>query len=185
MDDIEIIELYWERDEIAIRETNIKYEKLLYKISYNILSNHEDSQECVNDTYVRVWNSIPPERPRSFIAYLGRIVRNLSIDYYNKNKAKKRYSGGDMLLSELEECIPSSNTVWMEVESNTLTETINSWLHTLPREDRILFVRRYWYGYSIQELADSTDTTPNKLASRMYRLRSDLKDVLEKEEVEL
>ena len=93
-------------------ETNTKYERLLYKISYNILSNHEDSQECVNDAYIKAWNSIPPERPRSFTAYLGRIVRNLSIDYWNKNRAQKRYSGGDILLSELQDCIPSSNTVW-------------------------------------------------------------------------
>lgn len=183
MDDLEIIELYWERNERAIKETNTKYERLLYKISYNILSNHEDSQECVNDAYVKAWKSIPPERPRSFTAYLGRIVRNLSIDYWNKNRAQKRYSGGDILLSELQDCIPSSNTVWAEIESKILSEIISNWLYTLPKEDRILFVRRYWYGDSIKELALRTDTTPNKLASHMYRLRYNLKNMLEKEEV--
>ncbi len=183
MDDLEIIELYWERNERAIKETNTKYERLLYKISYNILSNHEDSQECVNDAYIKAWKSIPPERPRSFTAYLGRIVRNLSIDYWNKNRAQKRYSGGDILLSELQDCIPSSNTVWAEIESKILSEIISNWLYTLPKEDRILFVRRYWYGDSIKELALRTDTTPNKLASHMYRLRANLKDMLEKEGV--
>lgn len=183
MDDLAIIELYWERNERAIKETNTKYERLLYKISYNTLSNHEDSQECVNDAYIKAWKSIPPERPRSFTAYLGRIVRNLSIDYWNKNRAQKRYSGGDILLSELQDCIPSSNTVWAEIESKILSEIISNWLYTLPKDDRILFVRRYWYGDSIKELAHRTDTTPNKLASHMYRLRYNLKDMLEKEEV--
>lgn len=130
MDDLAIIELYWERNERAIKETNTKYERLLYKISYNILSNHEDSQECVNDAYIKAWKSIPPERPRSFTAYLGRIVRNLSIDYWNKNRAQKRYSGGDILLSELQDCIPSSNTVWAEIESKILSEIISNWLYT-------------------------------------------------------
>ena len=181
MDDLEVIGLYWERNERAINETNIKYGRLLYKISLNILSNHEDSQECVNDTYINAWKSIPPEKPRSFTAYLGRIVRNLSIDYWNKNRAQKRYSGGDILLSELEDCIPSVNTVWTEIESKTLSGIVSDWLNTLPKEDRIVFVRRYWYGDSIKDLASRVGTTPSKLASRMYRLRSDLKDVLDKE----
>lgn len=185
MDDLEIIELYWERNERAIDETNNKYGRLLYNISFNILSNHEDSQECVNDTYIKAWISIPPEKPRSFTAYLGRIARNLSIDYWNKNRAQKRYSGGDILLSELEDCIPSVNTVWAEIESKTLSGIVSDWLNTLPKEDRIVFVRRYWYGDSIKDLAARVGTTPSKLASRMYRLRSDLKDVLEKEEVSL
>jgi len=185
MDDLEIIELYWERNEEAISETENKYGRLLYKISFNILSNNEDGKECVNDTYIKAWNSIPPERPRSFTAYLGRIARNLSIDYWNKNRAQKRYSGGDILLSELEDCIPSVNTIWREIESKTLSRIISDWLNTLPKEDRILFVRRYWYGDSIKELAMGIGTTPGKLASRMYRLRSGLKDILEKEEVSL
>ena len=180
MDDLKIIELYWKRNERAIDVTDEKYGRLLYKISFNILSNHEDSQECVNDTYIRTWKSIPPEKPRSFIAYLGRIVRNLSIDCWNKNRAQKRYSGGDILLSELEDCIPSVNTVWREIESKALSRIISDWLNTLPKEDRILFVRRYWYGDPIKELAVGIGTTPSKLASRMYRLRSDLKNVLEK-----
>lgn len=185
MDDLKIIELYWKRNERAIDVTDKKYGRLLYKISFNILSDHEDSQECVNDTYIRTWKSIPPEKPRSFTVYLGRIIRNLSIDYWNKNRAQKRYSGGDILLSELEDCIPSLNSVWREIESKALSRIISDWLNTLPKEDRILFVRRYWYGDPINELALGIGRTSRKLASRMYRLRSDLKDMLEKEEVSL
>ena len=185
MDDLKIIELYWERNENAIIETENKYGRLLYKISFNILSNNEDSKECVNDTYIRIWKSVPPERPRSLTAYLGRIIRNISIDYLKQNRAQKRYSGGDLLLSELEDCIPSRNTVWGEIETKALSRLISDWLNTLPKEDRILFVRRYWYGDSVKELASAIGTTPNKLARRMYRLRSNLKDFLEKEEVTL
>lgn len=185
MDDLKIIELYWERNENAIIETENKYGRLLYKISFNILSNNEDSKECVNDTYIRIWKSVPPERPRSLTAYLGRIIRNISIDYLKQNRAQKRYSGGDLLLSELEDCIPSRNTVWGEIENKALSRLISDWLNTLPKEDRILFVRRYWYGDSVKELASAIGTTPSKLASRMYRLRSNLKDFLEKEEVTL
>lgn len=185
MDDLEIVELYWERNERAIDETNIKYGRLLHRISFNILANHEDSQECVNDTYIKVWKSVPPERPRFFTAYLGRIVRNLSIDCWNKSRAQKRYNGGEILLSELADCIPSSGTVWQEIETKMLSEILSNWLYTLPKNDRILFVRRYWYGDSIKELAIKIGTTPNKLSGHMYRLRSNLKDVLEKEEVSL
>lgn len=183
MDDLEIVELYWQRDERAIDETSLKYGKLLHRISFNILANHEDSQECVNDTYVKAWKSIPPEKPRSFTAYLGRIVRNLSIDRWNRARAQKRYKGGDVLLSELEDCLPSSDTIWSEMDTKILTEIINNWLYSLAQEDRILFVRRYWYGDSIKELALMRATSPNKLAGHMYRLRYQLKDVLEKEEV--
>ncbi|WP_416340858.1 RNA polymerase sigma factor [Tissierella praeacuta] len=127
---------------------------------------------------MKAWNSIPPERPRSFTAYLGRIVRNLSIDYWNKSRTSKRYSNGDILLSELVDCIPSPDTVWSEVEIKILSKIISNWLKTLSKEDRILFVRRYWYGDSIKELAIRIGTTPNKLASHMFRLRLNLKDVL-------
>lgn len=100
-------------------------------------------------------------------------------------QGQKRYSGGDLLLSELEDCIPSRNTVWGEMENKALSRLISDWLNTLPKEDRILFVRRYWYGDSVKELASAIGMTPSKLASRMYRLRSNLKDFLEKEEVTL
>lgn len=183
MDDLEIVQLYWERDEKAIVETEEKYHRYLYKISYNILSNHEDTKECINDTYIKIWNSIPPQKPTSFYAYIGRVIRNLSIDLWQKNRAKKRYVGGDILLSELEDCIPSSSSVWQEVEGKILSRILSDWLYTLPKEERVMFVQRYWYGDSIKEIARRSGTNPKKLASKMFRLRSNLKGVLGNEEI--
>lgn len=179
MEDFQIIELYWSRKEEAIQETDTKYGKLLSYISYNIVSNYEDSEECVNDTYGKAWDSIPPQRPNNLSAYLGRIVRNLSINRWHENHAKKRGSGADILLSELSECIPASQTVEREIEESILIDSIVKWLKGLPKEDRVLFVRRYWYGDSLEVLAGKT--TPNKLAGKLFRLRQKLKMELERE----
>ncbi len=181
MDDLQIIKLYWSRDEEALKETNTKYGRLLHSIALNILSNHEDSEECVNETYLKAWNAIPPQKPDSLTAYLGRIVRNLSINRWHENRAKKRYDGADALLSELSDCIPSLNSVEREIEAKELTRVISEWLCTLPQDDRVLFLRRYWFGDPINKLARECGTTPAKLSGRMYRLRQRLKDALERE----
>ena len=183
MEDLEIIGLYWSRNEAAIRETNTKYGRLLYGIALNILSNCEDSEECVNDTYCNAWNAIPPEKPNSLVAYLGRIVRNLSINRWHNNRAQKRYNGTDLLLSELSDCIPAELTVENELESMVLSEIISDWLCTLTQDDRVLFLRRYWFGDPVNTLANECGTTPNRLAGRMFRLRQGLKKALEKEGV--
>ncbi|WP_312701019.1 sigma-70 family RNA polymerase sigma factor [Sedimentibacter sp.] len=181
MDDLQIIKLYWSRDEEALKETNTKYGRLLHSIALNILSNHEDSEECVNETYLKAWNAIPPQKPDSLTAYLGRIVRNLSINRWHENRAKKRYDGADALLSELSDCIPSLNSVEREIEAKELTRVISEWLCTLPQDDRVLFLRRYWFGDPINKLARECGTTPAKLSGCMYRLRQRLKDALERE----
>lgn len=181
MEDNQIVKLYWDRNQLAIEESRKMYGKLLRRISLNILANFEDSDECVNDTYLNAWNAIPPQKPNSLAAYLGRITRNLSINRWNEYHAKKRYNGGVVLLSELSDCIPASNSVEKEVETEELTHMINDWLRTLPKEDRVLFVRRYWYCESVQSLAKECFTTPNKLAGRFFRLRSKLKQTLEGE----
>jgi RNA polymerase sigma-70 factor (ECF subfamily) len=180
MDDWQMIEEYWSRNEAAIQETDKKYGRLLRSITWNILSNTEDSEECVSDTYLKAWNSIPPEKPRSLVAFLGRIARNLAINRWHKNRAQKRYNSAEMLLSELSDCVPSSNNVEMEIEVNEISAIISNWLYTLSKGDRILFMRRYWYGDSLIKLAGKCGTTQNKLAGRMYRLRLDLKGTLEK-----
>ena len=181
MDDNIIIELYWARNETAIKETNIKYGGLLYSIAYNILSNQEDSQECVNDTYFNAWNSIPPQKPNSLCAFLGRIVRNISIDLWRKNRAQKRYTGLEIMLSELYECIPDPTTIYKEYDGKVLSQIISDWLYTLSKAERTLFLHRYWFGYSLKELANDYETSPNKLAGKTYRLRQSLKENLEKE----
>lgn len=185
MEDIEIIDLYWNRNETAVRETDNKYGGFCHSLAMNILSVWEDAEECVSDTYQKAWNYIPPERPHAFRAWLGRIVRNLSINRWHQNRAQKRYNGTDKLLSELADCIPDTNTTDGILEARELSEHINDWLGTLTAMDRALFVRRYWNCEQLQSLAESSGTTPSKLAGRMFRLRKSLQNYLTKKGVAL
>lgn len=185
MEDKQIIELYWNRKEDAIKESDLKYGKLLHHISFRILSNHQDSEECVNDTYCKMWEVVPPQRPKSLCAYMGRIVRNLSINRWYEKRAQKRGCNADILLSELSDCIPSMNTVEAEVDENELTNLINRWLSNLSQEDRVLFLRRYWYGDSVKELAKECGTKENSMAGRIYQLRQKLKAELIKEGISI
>ncbi|NLI61112.1 MAG: sigma-70 family RNA polymerase sigma factor [Clostridiales bacterium] len=185
MDDLQIIELYNARTETAIEKTSIKYGPMLHGIAFNILSNHWDSEEIVNDTYSKAWNTIPPKQPEFLGAYLGRITRNLSINRWHKQRAQKRYKGADLLLSELQDCIPHSDTIETEMQTKELVEVINSWLKKLSQDDRILFLRRYWFGDTVKQLAKKATTSPNKMAGRLYRLRQSLKKALEMEGISL
>lgn len=178
MEDKQIIELYFQRNETAISETAAKYGAFCQKIAMNILSIREDAEECVNDTYHSVWNQIPPTNPDSFRSFLGRITRNLSISRFRSLRAKKRYAGMELMLSELEECIPTQNTVERTIESKELSLYINEWLTTLPEQETILFLRRYWYGDSVKDLAQKTNTTAAQMAQTMLRLRKSLKAYL-------
>lgn len=181
MEDSQIIELYWRRDEAAIAETRQKYGAFCYGIAKNILSVHEDAEECVNDTWHRAWDAIPPQRPVKLRAWLGKVVRNLALHRWEKNRAQKRDAGMTQLLGELEECIPSPQSVERQIEEAELAEYISAWLRTLDREDRVLFVRRYWNGTPLQELAREWSLSPARLAQRMFRLRGRLRTTLEKE----
>ena len=185
MDDAFIIELYWNRDENAITETNKKYGDFCNAIAMNILSVREDAEECVNDTYQKAWTTIPPQRPNAFRAWLGKVCRNLSINRYHQNRAAKRYGATDELLSELCDCIPDSQTIESIIETRELSEHISNWLETLSSTDRALFVRRYWCTESLSTLAPMIGTTPNKLAGRMFRLRKSLQTYLAKRGIEL
>ena len=181
MEDLQIIDLYFKRDETAISETDQKYGAFCRSIALNMLSIYEDAQECVNDTYLQAWNTIPPQRPVRFGAWLGRVVRNISINLWNKNHRQKRYAGFEQLLDELEDCIPSPATVEHQIEEQELTEVVNTWLASLPQNDRILFMRRYWNGETVNALAQESGASPANMAKRMYRLRQNLKSKLEKE----
>ena len=180
LEDAKIIELYYARNESAITETERKFGKMLFSIAMNVLSNPEDSEETVNDTYGKAWNSIPPQKPDFLGAWLGKITRNLSISRWRKNKAQKR-SGIEIMLSELEDCVPSAENTEEESESGEITSAINRWLGTLEKEERIYFIRRYWYGDSVAELSARTNIPAKKLSSKMFRLRKSLKEFLEKE----
>lgn len=181
MEDLQIIDLYFKRNETAISETDKKYGAFCHSIAMNMLSIYADAEECVNDTYLQAWNTIPPQRPARFGAWLGRVVRNISINLWNKNHRQKRYAGIEQLLDELEDCIPSPATVERQIEEQELTEIINTWLASLPQNDCTLFMRRYWNGETVALLAQESGTTPANMAKRMYRLRQNLKYKLEQE----
>lgn len=184
MTDEQIIRLYFDRDQAAIAETDRKYGSYCYSIASNLLG-REDSEECVNDTYHAAWTHIPPEVPQSLKAFLGRIVRNLSISRFRRSHARKRSSGTDVLLSELEDCLPTPQTVETEADSRELSRLISSWLATLSGDDRALFVLRYWHGSAVQDLAEKCGCTPNAVSLRIRRLRKNLKHYLEAKGVSL
>ena len=178
MEDNQIIELYFRRDESALTETANKYGTFCLRIAMNVVNVREDAEECVNDTYHTAWNQIPPTRPDSFKAFLGRIVRNFAISKYRALHAKKRFNGLEIMLSELGDCVPAAEGVEQEMEAKELTEYINSWLADLKQEDRVLFVRRYWYGDEVKDLARKCGVSGIQMTQRMLRLRRKLKDYL-------
>lgn len=180
--DEKIIDLYFSRSEEAITETSLRYGGYCRQIAESILGNTEDAEECVNDTWLRVWDSIPPARPAHFKAYLAKITRNLAIHRYEKARADKR-GGGEipLVLSELAECLPDPSTVDDRIAEGILTDLLNRFLGDLPREQRIVFLRRYWYNASIAEIAYDLSMSETKVKSILHRLRGRLKHLLEKE----
>ena len=181
MDDKEIVELFWLRDPQAIEVSQEKYAQSCQSLAVHLLGSFEDGQECVNDALHRAWETIPPQRPDSLRAYLKKIVRNLAIDRWRSQTAQRR--GGELsaLASELEDCLPAAPSAEAAAEGREITACLDRWLDGLPREDRVLFVRRYWYGDALDELAVRFGGSPNRLAQKLYRLRGGLRRALEKE----
>lgn len=184
MEDQKIVDLYWNRDEDAILHTQRKYGGLCQTIANNILGNSQDAEECVNDAYLKVWNSIPPERPESLLSFLSRVVRNISLDKYRFNRAEKRSRGADIMFSELEECL-SDESVAILSEDEGIVDAINRFLKTLDQENRILFVRRYYYMDSNETLTKTFGMNDNTIRQRLFRMRENLKKFLEKEGIGL
>lgn len=181
MTDTQIIDLYLARSENAITETSKQYGAYCSAIAMNILQNREDSEECVNDAFLKVWNTIPPERPAKFLAFLGRIVRNLSLNKYESRKAAKRGSNEiPLLLSELEGCIPSDSRVEKQVEDSELIRIIEEFLSSIKRDDEIFFIRRYWYNDTVPEIVRQFKANEGKVTMSLHRTRKKLKDYLEK-----
>ena len=181
MEDSAIIALYFDRDENAIRETDKKYGAFCRKVAFNILSVNEDTEECVSDTYLKVWNKIPPERPMRFMAWLGKIVRNTALNLYTKLHSQKRFNGIEMMLDELSECIPSDVSLEKEIEDKEITIAVNTWLKSISADERYLFIRRYWYGDAVNVLAKQQKVSPHTMTQRLYRIREKLKNYFEKE----
>ena len=186
MEDNRIIELYMERSERAIEETAKKYGRYCHYIAFGILEDDEDAKECVNDTYLRTWNAIPPARPNLLRTFLGKIVRNLSLNRYEKMTAEKRGGGQvPLVLSELEECIPAGNDTEQIVTDLVLKNVLNEFLKDLPQEIRKLFVRRYFYLSPVKEIAADFQMSENQVTVRLFRTREKLRVLLEKEGITL
>jgi RNA polymerase sigma-70 factor (ECF subfamily) len=187
MDDAEITERFWGRSESAISALSDKYASYLRTIAFNIVGNFEDAEEIVNDTYNRVWNAIPPERPDNLRAFAGKITRNLSFDRLDRQNAGKR--GGRqvaLILDELEDCIADSRSAFdRAAESETITDALNSFLSGQSAENRIIFVRRYWRAVSLKEIADGLNISVGKTKSILFRMRKKLRKHLESEGIYL
>lgn len=181
MEDSKIISLFFERSEQAIQELDCKYGRAVRKTAANILDDRQDVEECVNDTYLKAWDSIPPQAPNPLAAYVCKIARNLAINRYHANNAEKRGSNYGIVLDEMEECIPSGVSVETELEAKELTAAINRFLSSLKPEDRFLFVRRYWYADSVTDLAINTNSSVSRISVRLFRLREKLRNQLMKE----
>ncbi len=185
MDDSKIIELFFERSEQAIIELSKKYGSVCSRIANNILNNRFDSEECVNDAFLGVWNTVPPQRPNSLGRYVCRIVRNIALNKYHENTAKKRNSLYDIALDEITECFPSAVSVEDEIETKEIAGIIDRFLDALDQQNRILFVRRYWYSDSIGDLAELFHTSRHNISVRLSRIRKSLREYLMKEGVSL
>lgn len=186
MDDQDIIEMYFKRLETAITETANKYGKYCLCISNNILRNHQDAEESVNDTYLLAWNSIPPTNPSNLSAYLGKIVRNISLNRIMAKNAQKRGSGEyELVYEELEGIISSPQSVNEPIDEIYFNDLINRWLETLTIEKRMVFVGRYWYFDSIKTVSSKMNFSVSKTKMLLLRMRNNLKEYLESEGIHL
>lgn len=181
MEDARIIDLFYERSEQAVSELDRKYGAAVRKTAANILRDREDAEECVNDTYLGVWNSVPPHRPEPLGSYVCRIARNIAVSRLRANTAARRSGGVELVLDELAECVPASVDLEGELEARELLAAIERFLSTLSYDDRFLFVRRYWYADSVKEIAAAVHSRENRVAVRLFRLREKLQKFLMKE----
>ena len=186
MEDAEIVELYWARDEDAITQTKAKYGAYLNRVAYNILSDLEDSQECVSDTLLAAWRSMPDNRPKNLRTYLGKITRQVSIDLYRRRNRMKRYASEYAIsLEELGDSFTDGRTPEDELNARLLTETVNRFLRTLPDEARNTFIGRYYFFDSVKNVARYCGMSESKCKSMLYRTRQSLKVYLQKEGFDL
>ena len=182
MNDQQIIDLYWARNEQAITETEDKYGSYCRTVAWNILQNKQDTEECVNDTWLRAWNAMPPQRPNLLMVFLGTITRNLSLDRWRARQSKKRGSGQlKPILSELEHCVADTVVLEEQLSRVELTSLLDRFLAELPRRDRCIFVRRYWYTDSIADIARRYHMSTSAVKVNLHRNRKKLRSLLEQE----
>lgn len=181
MEDSRIIDLFFERSEQAIVELDRKYGAAVRKTAANILRDRRDAEECIGDTYLGVWNAVPPQRPDPLVSYVCRIARNLAVSRLRANTAARRDSAFDLALDELAECIPGESGAEDALAARELTDAIDRFLAGLAYDDRFLFVRRYWYGDSVSDITEMTHSRPGRVSVRLFRLREKLRKKLMKE----
>ncbi|MBQ1847011.1 MAG: RNA polymerase sigma factor [Clostridia bacterium] len=180
MKDSDIVDLYWKRDENAIRESDVKYGKMLRGVSANFVSTVQDAEECVNDTYFKAWNQMPTDRPDMLGAYLTRIVRAVSVDRYRAETADKR--GGPAVASEeLSDMIPSDFSIDEQIDSRLLKEKINGFLEGQSKLNRVIFVKRYFFCESIAQICSDTELGASQVKTALYRMRGQLYEILKGE----
>ena len=182
MEDHQIVDLYWSRSQTAITETDRKYGRMLNSISLSLLSSMEDAEECLNDTYLAAWNSMPNDRPSFLGAYLSKIIRRISVSKFRSSHAQKRGGAGE-LVEELSECIPDNSDVVSEYENGRLAEAINRFLISLDEKKRAVFVRRYFYSQSIEQISFEMKITGGTVKSILSRTRDALRKMLEEEKL--
>ena len=183
MNDEKIVELFFERSEQAIRELDDKYGHVFRSLSYRILHHHQDAEECVNDAYVGTWNAIPPAKPGSLCAFVCKIVRNISLKRYEQNTAAKRNSYYDVAMEELEDCLAVAATAEEEIAESELTGIIESFLDSLSKENRVIFLRRYWFSDTYADIAKRLGITEKNVSVRLTRIRKALRKYLLEREV--
>ena len=185
VEDSAIIDLFFARDEAAIREVDTKYGPLCHRIAYNILNNEQDAEECVSDSYLGLWNAIPPQRPNPLQAFLCKIVRNRSVARYHANTAAKRNSIYDAALSEIEPSLAASDDPQAKLEVKELTRLLEQFLDGLSQENRVIFLRRYWFADSYADIAKQVGLTEKNVSVRLTRIRAQLRDHLIRNEVSI
>ena len=185
MEDEKIIELYWQRSEAAIQESQAKYGGLCRSVAANILADRQDCEECLNDTWLGAWNAIPPAKPGRLGAFLAKITRNLALKKFGYLNADKRRAFASDSIEELSDCVSGNISAETEAERLRIEQVINAFLSSLTQEKRRLFVWRYWYFYSLEDISRRTGYSKSKVKSMLFRLRRELKNCLEKEEVEI
>jgi RNA polymerase sigma factor (sigma-70 family) len=181
VEDSEIIQLYFARNETAIEETSKKYRNYCNRIAHNILSNVEDSEECVNDTFLGAWEAIPPKTPTKLSSFLGRITRNIALNKYDYYMAKKRNNKFDTILDELNDCLSSPDNVESQYEEEQIAESISNFLLKINEDHRNIFLRRYWYSDSLADIATRFSISESKTKSILFRTRKKLQLHLMKE----
>ncbi len=185
LEDSKIVDLFLERSEHAIEALSEKYGALCFKLANNILNNRQDAEECVNDAYLGIWNSIPPHDPKPLVSYVCRIVRNCAVSRYHWLTAAKRNSIYDVALDELENCFATGGTVEEAFDARRTAVLIDRFLRALDRDSRVMFVRRYYYADSVSDIAKRLGTGSHQVSVRLYRIRVKLKKYLIREGVSL